>query len=84
MILKLRTDAYFKNKDIIKISKLNFASEKNSVFHKKIWVPWFEITKPLYIGDEVFVISLKDLQNILSKKKYYVLGHLTHGITHIN
>jgi len=90
-VLKTRTDIYinpnflrmlFKEKEeLLKI--INHLPNGN-IFKYKIWIPWFEITKPFYISDECFFGYHQDMEKLINydlmyDKKY----NLGKGISHI-
>lgn len=58
IVLKTRTDAYVSPTSLQKILVRHRAP--------KIWVPCFEITKPFYIADEVFLGSARDLRKLVN------------------
>tara|TARA_Y100000996_G_scaffold68612_1_gene46248 strand:+ start:421 stop:1443 length:1023 start_codon:yes stop_codon:yes gene_type:complete len=85
LIIKLRTDINFKFGQIFKLSKLNFKTQnKKKILSRKIWVPYFEITKPFYIADEIIVTNYINFKKITSFKKYYGDIFFDTGQTHIN
>lgn len=85
LIIKLRTDINFELSQISKLSKLDFKiNNKKNLLSCKIWVPYFEITKPFYIGDEVFITNYGNLIKITSFNKYYGNAFFDTGQTHIN
>jgi hypothetical protein len=85
LIVKLRNDIHFELSQISKLSKLNFKTEnKIKLLTHKIWVPYFEITKPFYLGDEIFVTNYRNLGKITSFNKYYGNSFFDTGQTHIN
>lgn len=84
IIIKMRTDLLFSIKDIINLSKLNFKiNNKKKIIKHKIWIPYFEITQPFYIADEVFATSYENFKKIVSKKNYYNQIKFDTGYTHI-
>ncbi len=67
-ILKTRTDVYidpfflrklFSSKE--KLLKISKDLPKGNIFRYKVWVPWFELTKPFFMGDECFFGHYHDL-----------------------
>ncbi len=70
-VLKTRTDVYieplfleklFSEKE--KLLKITYHLPKGDIFKYKVWAPWFEITKPFFMGDECF-FGYKDDLNLL-------------------
>lgn len=85
LIIKLRNDINFELGQISKLLKLNFKiQKKKKLLTHKIWVPYFEITKPFYIADEIIVTNYKNFKKITSFKKYYGDLFFDTGQTHIN
>ena len=85
LIVKLRNDINFKLDQISRLSKLNFKIfNKKKLLSHKIWVPYFEITKPFYIADEIIVTNYINFKKITSFKKYYGDSFFDTGQTHIN
>jgi hypothetical protein len=70
-VLKTRTDVYI-NPDFLeklfsekeKILRISYYLLKGDIFKYKVWAPWFEITKPFFMGDECF-FGYKDDLNLL-------------------
>ncbi len=67
-ILKTRTDVYIEPKFLEKLFsekekllKITYHLPKGDIFKYKIWAPWFEITKPFFMGDECFFGYKDDL-----------------------
>ena len=60
-IFKTRADLYIQEEALIKITKLDrtFLNDQK-LMEQKIWVPWFELTKPYYIADECFFSNYND------------------------
>ncbi|MDB3889152.1 hypothetical protein N9337_00880 [Candidatus Pelagibacter sp.] len=85
LIIKLRNDINFELSQISKLSKLNFKTDKRkNILTHKIWIPYFEITKPFYIADEIIVTNYINFKKITSSKKYYGDSFFDTGQTHIN
>lgn len=84
LIIKLRTDINFELGQISKLSKLNFKTHDKKLLSYKIWVPYFEITKPFYIADEIIVTNYINFKKITSFKKYFGDTFFDTGQTHIN
>ena len=77
-VLKSRSDVYI-SPDFIK----KLATEKSSllkiildlpsgnIFKFKVWVPWFELTKPFFMADECFFGFKDDLKHLYNYNKDY-------------
>lgn len=53
------------------------------VFERRVWVPWFELTKPFYLSDECFVGRAGDLRLLINYDESYSLRYpVSCGITH--
>jgi hypothetical protein len=86
MIFKSRPDLVIKSENLLKIANLDYQiiEKKNNIFEKKIWVHWFEITKPFYICDECFYASYNDIKKLCRNDNEYEKKYITdHGKTHI-
>ena len=54
------------------------------VFEQRVWVPWFELTKPFYLADECFAGLAGDLRKLINyDESYSLLYDIGCGITHI-
>lgn len=54
------------------------------VFRSRIWLPWFELTKPFYVSDECFLGRAGDLRKLCNfDESYSLLWDIGCGITHI-
>lgn len=90
-VLRTRSDVYI-NPDFVKtlfnkkknLLKITRDLPNGNIFHYKIWVPWYEITRPFYLGDEAFFGAKEDLMHLVNYDKRYdeELNSGT-GITHI-
>ena len=67
-VLKTRTDVYIEPKFLEKlfsekekILEILYSLPKGNIFKYKIWAPWFEMTKPFFMGDECFFGYREDL-----------------------
>jgi hypothetical protein len=57
---------------------------RHMCFERRIWVPWFEITKPFYLGDEAFCGTARDLRQLVNyDARYDVLYEIDAGISHL-
>lgn len=88
--LKTRADLFIKPEFIRKLISdkdylnISLQDDYNPIFEKKVWIPYFEITKPFYMADECFfgrTIDIKKLVNL--DASYDVLYNIDCGITHI-
>lgn len=69
VVLKTRTDAYISPAFLQKVQrKYNEAQPvaRPSIFSHRVWVPCFEITKPFYIAEEMFLGSAGDLRHLIN------------------
>lgn len=86
LILKLRPDVFIPNYYIEKIFNLDYSIKLNSlnIFNSKVWVPYYEISKPFYFGDEVFCGYKSDLIKLFNYSiKYDHIFTIDSGISHI-
>ena len=88
--LKTRPDLYIKPEFIRKLIgntddlNINLPNEQEPIFEKKIWIPYFEITKPFYMSDECFWGKAVDLKKLVNfDASYDVLYDINCGIAHI-
>ena len=72
-IFKTRPDVYLKPEALLSIFNLDLtiSSKSKKIFEKKIWVPWFEITKPFYIADECIFGKFDDIFKLINYEKIY-------------
>lgn len=82
-IFKSRTDLFISQKNIKKIINLDYKLSTKSIFSEKIWVPFFEISKPFYIGDECFYASYKDSKLLINYETKYDDWDIGPGRTHV-
>lgn len=84
-VLKTRTDIYINKKFLKKLIDFDFNIGENftKIFQHKIWVPWFEITKPFYLEDSYFFGEINDMFKLYNLSKIYTWENLEQGITHI-
>ena len=70
-VLKTRCDVYIRPEFIAKLAtdetylKID-ADDTDLVFQEKVWIPWFEITKPFYMGEECFFGRAGDLRKLVN------------------
>lgn len=87
--LKTRADLFIKPEFIRKLitdeDYLNINSTDNhNILFKKIWIPYFEITKPFYMSDECFFGKTIDIKKLVNfDASYDILYDIDCGITHI-
>lgn len=77
-VLKTRSDVYIQPDFIEKLAKEKenlLKIEKNlpngNIFKYKVWVPWFELTKPFFMADECFFGLKEDLEKLYNYNKDY-------------
>ncbi len=80
---KTRPDLYINPSAIKKIKELDYSIEADSIFSNKIWIPFFEISKPFYFADECFYGSYEDLKKLINYDTYFDTLNLGHGLTHV-
>ena len=88
--LKTRADLHIKPEFIQKLIcdkdylNINTQNDENKVFEKKIWIPYFEITKPFYMSDECFYGKAVDIRKLVNfDTSYDLIYNIDCGITHI-
>jgi len=88
-VLKTRADLYIRPEFIKMLATseeyLQIADDGHKpIFEKKIWIPWFEISKPFYMADECFFGLCKDLKKLVNyDASYHVLYDIDCGISHV-
>jgi hypothetical protein len=82
-IFKSRTDLFISQKYIKKIINLDYKLTTKSIFSEKIWIPFFEISKPFYIGDECFYASYKDSKLLINYETKYDKWDIGPGRSHV-
>ncbi|MEK6858824.1 MAG: hypothetical protein AABX53_02850 [Nanoarchaeota archaeon] len=77
-VLKTRSDTYIEPQFIKKLAteketllKITKNLPKGNVFKCKVWVPWFELTKPFFMADECFFGLKEDLEKLYNYNKDY-------------
>lgn len=65
-VFKTRTDLFICAESLLKIIEIDRTIHKKSKLKEKIWIPWFEITKPYYIADECFYSSYEDARKLFN------------------
>jgi len=77
-VLKSRSDVYINPKFIEKLAlekqdllKIKKSLPNGDVFKFKVWVPWFELTKPFFMADECFFGLKEDLEKLYNYSKDY-------------
>jgi len=84
-IFKSRPDLFISKDDLKEIILKNYeVTSLHSPFNSKVWVPWFEISKPFYLADECFFCSFSDAVKLYNYDtvfdNYY---NIDAGISHI-
>jgi hypothetical protein len=82
-VMKTRPDAYIEYDFFRSILSKSLVSKNTNIFKHKIWIPWAELTKPFYFGDELFYGHLSDLMHMYNFNTAYQQKHLGQGVTHI-
>lgn len=82
-IFKSRTDLFISKKTIKKIIDLDYKLSNKSIFSERIWIPFFEISKPFYIGDECFYTSNKDSRLLINYETKYDKWDIGSGRSHV-
>lgn len=84
-VLKTRPDIHISKEFIKKIINLNLNIDRKltKIFNYKIWVSWFEITKPFYLEDSYFFGEINDMFKLYNLSSIYTRKNLGQGITHI-
>lgn len=77
-VLKSRSDVYINPqfieklvKEKEKLLKISKDLPKGNIFKYKVWVPWFELTKPFFMADECFFGLKEDLSKLYNYNKDY-------------
>ena len=89
-VLKTRSDVYihpdflkkiFSSSQLFKITK---NLPKGNIFQNKVWVHWFELTRPFYMADECFYGTRYDLKKLINyNTRYDIEFNIGPGISHI-
>lgn len=84
-VFKSRTDLRVSSNGLKKIFNLNYQHSKNdiSIFNEKIWIPFFEVSKPFYIGDECFFANYYDSLKLVNYETFYDDLDIGAGISHV-
>jgi hypothetical protein len=82
-VFKSRTDVHIKPKAVRKILSLDYQTGPESMFDKKIWIPYFEVTRMFYFGDECFYGTCKDLKKFTNYEAIFDSLDMDYGISHI-
>lgn len=77
-VLKTRCDVYINPRFIRKLAtekesllKITKNLPQGNVFKCKVWVPWFELTKPFFMADESFFGLKEDVEKLYHYNKDY-------------
>ena len=82
-VFKTRTDLFIDKKYVFKIINQDFTLNNKSVFNKRVWIPFFEISKPFYFGDECFYGEYKDLNKLINYEEKYDFWKIGPGSSHV-
>ena len=86
MIFKTRPDLHITKDALEDITNLNLELDKTipTVFEKKVWLPWFEISKPFYLADECFFATYNDTGQLVNYNMIYDSYYeIDSGLSHI-
>lgn len=86
LILKMRTDVTLNPKhlfELVNYYNLNSTPEDTQIFSQKVLITGFEITKPFYIDDMVFMGLCQDLKQFISYDSSWDNAADGGGETHI-
>jgi len=83
-VLKTRTDVYITKEFLNQIFSLDLTinDKYKGIFLEKVWVPFIEINKPFYIGNECFFGRIEDMEKI-DTWKFFARQNLYQGVAHI-
>ena len=82
-VFKSRTDVHIKPSAIRKILKLDYELTEPSFFNYKIWIPYFEVTKIFYFGDECFYGNCEDLKKFTNYETIFDDIGMDAGTSHV-
>ncbi|ETX12709.1 hypothetical protein MUS1_03065 [Marinomonas ushuaiensis DSM 15871] len=84
-IFKSRPDLFIAKEDLKRIFGKDYKiNSARSPFKSKIWIPWFEISKPFYLADECFFCSYLDALKLYNYNTIYDNYYeIDAGISHI-
>ena len=82
-VFKTRTDLFIDTSYLKKIIDLDYSLNNKSIFSKKVWIPFFEISKPVYFGDECIYANYKDLSKLYNYEEKYDHWQIGPGCSHI-
>ena len=89
-LLRTRTDAYISPEFLRKINnnpevfKITDNLPGGNLFQFKIWVPWYELTVPMYLADECFMGQCKDMRFLINYDNMYDTKYvMRNGPTHV-
>lgn len=77
-VLKTRSDVYLDRKFVEKLAQqkeklltIKKPLPHGNIFKYKVWVPWFELTKPFFMADESFFGFKEDLEKLYNYNTDY-------------
>lgn len=82
-IFKFRADMQIENVAINKIINYDFSKQNKKIFKQKIWIPFYEISKPFYLSDECFYCCYEDALKLFNYEDKYREYKLSVGQAHI-
>ncbi|MEM9064132.1 MAG: hypothetical protein AAGB51_01440 [Planctomycetota bacterium] len=89
-VLKTRADLHIDAEFVRKLAtdpgmhEITDQAAAFGVFGGRVWLPWFELTKPFYMADECFAGAAKDLARLINyDESYSVLYDIGCGVTHV-
>lgn len=89
-VLKSRSDVYIKKDFLKKIFssdkefKMEATLPKGNIFKNKIWIVWYELTRPFYFADESFFGRRDDLKKLINYDTSFDTDyHVGPALTHI-
>jgi hypothetical protein len=91
LVLKTRADVWLHPGFIERLTDPDFLEpsadpqvRRHLRFDRRIWVPWYEITKPFYLGDEAFCGEARDLKQLVNyDARYDTVYEIDAGISHL-
>lgn len=83
-VLKSRPDVVITYDFLLKVfaKELKVGGENHGMRYK-VWIPWAEISKPFYFGDECFFGHIYDVRKMYNFNEIYQHDKLGQGVAHI-
>ena len=75
-VFKTRTDLFIDTSYLKKIIDLDYSLNNKSIFSKKVWIPFFEISKPFILEMSVFMQIIKIYLNYIIMRRNMTTGKL--------